>query len=110
MTTERVLKAIAKNLITSSGLCPFDRSCPYAASACTAPLEELTRRRSEIEAMLKSQYPDESGLSIMGEGESREQWPCASFNALLFVDPDSFERRDDPEAEGDYQEEDLGFF
>lgn len=104
---KRVLRAIAKNLVTSSGLCPYDRSCPYAATACTAPPKELAKRRAKTEEELKGQYSEEVGLSIMGEGKE-SQWPCADFSALLFVDIDYPEpERGDAEDEDEAEE---GFY
>lgn len=40
-----------------------DRSCPYAAAACTVPLAELAKQRNEAEEKLEASIPKKRGYS-----------------------------------------------
>ncbi len=92
---ERLLITIAHQLIALEN-CPFDESCIYSETHCTAPNSYILRARENYLERSKERNPIcYGGFVLNGANEdfSEHQWPCTSFVAILFVSPAALEKR-----------------
>ena len=101
---EKVLKAISQQL-TAPGNCPYDESCVYSETTCTAPTSFiLTARANHLERSKERNPICYGGFVMNGANKdfSDYQWPCTSFVAILFASPAALEkRREGARSEGE---------
>ena len=86
---KQVVKAIARELV-APGNCPYDGTCIYSETHCTAPNSYILRAREKHLERSKDRNPDAYGGFIMNgsnESFSDYKWPCSSFVAILFASP-----------------------
>lgn len=99
---EKVLKAISQQL-TAPGNCPYDESCVYSETTCTAPNSYILRARDNYLERSKEKNSDHAYGGFMMGGSNKDfsdyQWPCTSFVAILFASPSALEKRRETEQE-----------
>ncbi len=91
----QILSAIAERLL-APGNCPYDGTCIYSETHCTAPTSFILMARKNHLEHSKERNPEAYGGFIMGgsvEDFSEHRWPCTSFAAILFASPAALEKR-----------------